>query len=204
MFVMNSISGEVSVFRLKSHAGFHCAYEPVPIKAEVQRFVEDARLQPRFAGPETAWLNDVVREPQISLVVFAAHVAAIGALLIVNEMQTVAKQEFRLSCVKLLGDESQRARQIEIVRVEPAENASRRQRETLVQRVGLTAILFTFPMSKVALVFFYDLDTIVRTPTVHDDVFQIRILLADHRQDRLLQETALVIRRRDDGDLLEA
>ena len=54
------------------------------------------------------------------------------------------------------------------------------------------------------LVFLDDLDAIVRAASVHDDVFQLGILLAYDRQDRLLQETALVVGRRDDGHLLEA
>ena len=118
-------------------------------------------------------------------------------------MQAVAEEEFRLPGVKLLGGKGQRSRQIEIVRVEPAENISRRQRKAFIEGVSLTAILFTFPVRQVALVFLDDLGAVVGAPAVDDDVLQVRILLADHGQDRLLQETALVVGRRDYGDLLE-
>jgi len=110
-----------------------------------------------------------------------------------REVETIAKQEFPAVVRQAAGDESQRARQIEIVGVEPAQNASRRQRRNLCSGVGLATIFFTFPVRQVAFVFFYDLDTIVCAPTSMMMYSRLGYCWPITGQDRLLQETALVI-----------
>src|SRR2546427_11572507 len=121
-------------------------------------------MRPSRASPERAGLDDVIGKPQVSIFVLAANVAAIRARLIVNEVQAVSEEEFRLPGVKLLGNKGERSRQIKVVRVEPAENDSRRQREAFVDCVSLATILFTFPVRQVALVFLDDLDAVVGAP----------------------------------------
>src|SRR4029079_8545768 len=82
------------------------------------------------------------------------------------------------------------AGQINIVAVDERENVARGFFETFVDRVYLSTIFFTYPISQLVLVAANDRNTLISAAAIDDDVFEWLITLIQYRQDGLFQEMA--------------
>ena len=130
----------------------------------------------------------------------ASDIAAECARLIVDEVQAVAEDQFRSTEGQLGRDMEERARQVHVIRVEPGENVSGCPAQARIDGSGLAAVLLADPVRQMLLVSLDHLDAVVCAPPIHDDAFQVGILLAEDGQDRLFQEPSLLVRGGDDGD----
>src|ERR1044071_4266009 len=84
------------------------------------------------------------------------------------------------------------AGQINIVAVDERENVAGGFFEPFIDRVYLSTIFFTYPVSQLVLVAANDRNTLISAAAVDDDVFERLITLIQYRQNRLFQEMALV------------
>lgn len=81
-----------------------------------------------------------------------------------------------------------------VVRVQPGHDFTCGPFETLVYSFLLAIVRPALPAGEIFLVLPDNLDGIVRAPAVHDDIFKVRIVLAEHRVDALFQKFPLVER----------
>src|SRR6266404_6218815 len=86
----------------------------------------------------------------------------------------------------------ERARQIDIVAINEAEYVAGRLLKALINRMDLTPIFFTDPEGEPIFIAPNDLYRFVGAAAVDDDVLEIGIILVEHRQNRLFQESALI------------
>ena len=70
----------------------------------------------------------------------------------------------------------------------------------LVDCIGLTLVRGANSVSDVIVILSQNIDRAVRTSPIHHNVFKIRISLQQNGSDRLLDETSVVVARRDNGD----
>jgi len=68
-----------------------------------------------------------------------------------------------------------------------------------VDCIGLTLIGFAHPFGEVAAIFLDDFAAAIGRPTVDNDIFQMRIILAQHRINRFFEIPGLIERRGNDG-----
>src|SRR5260370_20061285 len=66
--------------------------------------------------------------------------------------------------------------------------------------MDLAAIFFTHPVGQMLFVALDDFASFIRAATVDDDVFEIRILLIEYRQNRLFKKLSLIERRGNDAE----
>ena len=86
----------------------------------------------------------------------------------------------------------QRSRQKIIVAVQPAKHIAGGLRQSFVDRMTLTAIFFAAPTGQPRFVSANDRDAFVRAAAIHNDVFQLRVVLQQDRTNRLLQKACLI------------
>jgi len=72
--------------------------------------------------------------------------------------------------------------------------------KALVDRIRLAAVGLGDPPGQAVGVAADDLQAAVGGAAIHDDIFQARVVLAEHGADGGFQEARLIERRRDDGD----
>jgi hypothetical protein len=95
----------------------------------------------------------------------------------------------------------ERAWQVVVVAVDVGHDVAARALESLVERVGLAAILLADPPREPVRIGLDDLDGAVGGPAVDDHVLERLVALVEHRSQRSLEESRLVERRRDDRQL---
>ena len=78
--------------------------------------------------------------------------------------------------------------------------SARCKRQSFVESVRLTMILLAHPIGQPVFVSPDDIDGAVGRAAVHDDVLEIGVALKEDGADCLLDELALIVARRDDGD----
>src|SRR5258707_6240850 len=101
---------------------------------------------------------------------------------------------------KVLRRRRERSRQIQIVAIQKTENITRRLRNPFVDCMDLATIFFAHPVGQMLFIALDDFDSFIRAATVDDDVFEIRILLIEYRQNRLFNKLSLIERRRNDAE----
>src|SRR5687768_5023334 len=89
---------------------------------------------------------------------------------------------------------------IVIITVEPVDHIPCCHSYAFVDRIALTAILFTHPVIYILFVLLYYGNRIVRAVPINNNVLKIGVILVKYRIDRLLKILSLVIRRGDDCD----
>src|SRR5258708_2766458 len=93
---------------------------------------------------------------------------------------------------KVIGHHRERARQIEVIAVNKAEDVAGRLRDTLVNCMDLTPIFLADPERESIFIATNDLEGFIGATTVDNDVLEIGIILIENRQNRLFQEAALI------------
>ena len=83
---------------------------------------------------------------------------------------------------------------VNVIGVEPGHNIAASAFEALVDGIGLTAIGFRDPPGKAVGIFFDDFHAAIIRSAIHNDIFDIGIILRQHRADGVFQELGLVIR----------
>ena len=97
-------------------------------------------------------------------------------------------------------DRAQRTGKQQVVRIDPVEQIARRAREPLVNGVRLAVVLLADPICQPFLVTPDDVDALVGTATVDNDVFEVWVTLQENGPNCLLDEAALIVTGRDDGN----
>ena len=72
--------------------------------------------------------------------------------------------------------------------------------QPLVDRLRLTTVFLTDPISKMGLIPLDDIDAAVRTTPINDDTLQIRVVLFQDLFNRLRQVLRLIVRRHHNAD----
>src|SRR5215813_12278707 len=90
--------------------------------------------------------------------------------------------------------------QVIVVAVYVPDDVASCELQTFIDRVRLATILFADPIGQMGFVLPNEINSPIRASTVDNDVFQIRISLAEHRGDRLLDKPRLIQGRCDDGN----
>src|ERR1700690_294352 len=93
-----------------------------------------------------------------------------------------------------------RAWQIIIVRVEPRHNFTLRVRKTFIDRFRLALVFFAYPPRKATGILMNNIQAAIRRATVHDEIFDIPIILFEDRTDRPFQEGRLIEGWSDNGN----
>src|SRR5579864_7374128 len=91
------------------------------------------------------------------------------------------------------------ARQVSVIRTKKRKDATAGLIKALINRIGLASIRPGF-VTQSALVLAQDVERTVGRATVHHDVFDVRIILAENALDRFLQEGSHVVRRPNDAN----
>ena len=94
--------------------------------------------------------------------------------------------------LKVLHDRCERSRQVNVVAIYKTENFARGSFNTFVDGVNLAPILFAHPERESIFVAPDDIYSFIRTATVNNYVLEIRIILIEHRQDSLFEESSLI------------
>lgn len=84
-------------------------------------------------------------------------------------------------------------RAIGVVGVEPGDHMATGLEPAFVDSIRLAFVRFAYPVGKYVSIFFYDINTSVRTASVDDNVFQVRISLEQNRSNRLFDPVTLVV-----------
>src|SRR5438128_7309516 len=88
----------------------------------------------------------------------------------------------------------QRARVVDVIRVQPSDDVTARDPETFVDRVRLSAIWFGYP-SATSRIPSQDVERVVRTARVENEQLQTVDTLVQHTQQGAFDELALIERR---------
>jgi len=94
----------------------------------------------------------------------------------------------------------ERAREVIVIRVNPTDQLTRGARARLVQRMGLAAVGLRFGVSQPLRVARKDRGRFIGAAAIHDEDFEIGIILEQHGPDRFLNVRALLKRGANDGD----
>src|SRR5262245_11946446 len=76
--------------------------------------------------------------------------------------------------------------EVVVVAVEVGHNVTGGPNETLVNGMPLSAVFLTDPIRDAILEFFDDVDTAICAAAIDDNVFEVWIILTEHRQNGLL------------------
>ena len=120
-----------------------------------------------------------------------------------SKKDTTAEEKCRLTDGgrQTAGDLAQCAGEEKVVAIQPAKDVPCGACEALIDRLGLAGIPLRLPVSKLLGVTLDNCAAAVVAAAVHDDVFEIRVTLTEHAQDRRFEKLRLPERGRDDGDL---
>jgi hypothetical protein len=88
---------------------------------------------------------------------------------------------------KVCADLAQRAGQVQVIRVEVGQHLTAGQLEPLVDGVRLAAVGFADP-GQLVLILMQDIQGAVGRSAVHNNVFQVRVVLPQDGLDRLFDE----------------
>jgi hypothetical protein len=77
----------------------------------------------------------------------------------------------------------------QIIRIQPAENLTRRFCESGIQRSVETTVFLLDYATKMLLVLPNNLRSAIDRPVIHDDVFEVRVVLANYASERLFKIT---------------
>jgi hypothetical protein len=122
------------------------------------------------------------------------------AALLVDELGIAVDEPDLGVALELLHHARDGPGQQRVVRAQPAKEIAGGALERDVERGGLAAVGAARPPRQPVLVAADDLDAAVRRAAVDDGILERRVVLRQHRLDRLLEERRLVVRRRDDAD----
>lgn len=92
-----------------------------------------------------------------------------------------------------------RSWQVGIIRVQPPEYLSSRKPKPFIDGVRLPVVFLGDP-NKTVFIFFKNLNRVVGRSSIDHQIFQVRIILIEHAEDRLLNISALIVRGRNDRD----
>ena len=120
--------------------------------------------------------------------------------MLVDEQRAAVNEQRLALAFELVDDARHGTGQQHVVRAEPAEDLAPRTRERRIQRSRLAAIRGARPPRQPVLVPTQELDRTVRRAAIGHRVLDVRVILIEHRLDRLLEIRRLVQRRRHDRD----
>ena len=180
---------------------FGNAHPQVVVHREIKRRVERTEFLPVVRAEEHRLLRDVnVAAPQFSVIGLARREPADDLSMLIDEITIRVHQRHS----GIFDEEFDRLPHcfgiVCIIRIEPREDVAVGVRKSFVDRIGLTLIRFADPGGNLPLIFFDDVHAAVGGATVNDDIFDVRVILFEHRADRRLKIGRLVKRRGDDGD----
>ena len=162
----------------------------------MERLIQRAQLAPQLGAPKRRRLDNKVPPPDQLRGITGPHIRAqpITPPPGVNG-QGIAIDQLRLRVRgKVLHHRAHRPRHIQIVTVEPAEDLPPRRRKPLVDGVGLPPVRRRHPGKTI----WRGLQESLRAvggATIHDDVFDMWIILAVDAVEHLRKILTLVIRR---------
>jgi hypothetical protein len=175
--------------------------EQVPVQSPVQPLIEIPHGLECGAPEERRLLEDEIRDvdqlPEIER--FGGTKGSYDVALLVDEEAVAVHHRAVAMPLEMVDGGADRPRQVRIVRVQPREDLAASESEPLVDTVGLPPVLRGGP-AQAPFVAPENLERLVRGTSVHNEVFDPRVVLRENALDRLLDELPLVEGRRDDRD----
>src|SRR5579884_1663234 len=162
------------------------------------RLVDSAHGVERGTSEERAGLRNAVSHLELEGVIERdrRHLAENVPLLV--DLAPAAVHERTTAGTECLHRGRHSAREVDVVRVQPAEDLAASQREPLVERMRLAAVRLRDPAKVVVAP--KDVERLVRRAAVDDDVLDPRVVLLAHAVDRRRKIPALVQGRSHDRD----
>jgi len=197
---MNSKFGEELRNELESAAMIDEADKHFRVEREQIRRVDAAASIVNFPGPENRGLLQIESPIQIPHRRKWSLAALSGASPIGIDPPRVSVNDIRLSGFERRRNRVQSSGTVEIVGIQICQDVSGRVTKSLGDGIRCAGIFFRYPIGQALIVSPDDFDGIVGRAAINHDVFQIGVILRQHRLHREIDEAALVVRGRDDAD----
>ena len=174
--------------------------QQVPIEGVIEVFIQPADPLKRLAAKESRLLQDIVRKmnelPQIEWL--CGGKTSRKAAFTVHAIAFAVNRAHARAALECFDRASHCAWKKNVVGVQPGGDFAAGGLKSFVDCVSLSAIFFADP-GQFARVLGDNGRCFVGRAAIHDDIFDLRIILAENALDRCADKLALVIRRRDDA-----
>src|SRR5690242_3077697 len=157
-----------------------------------------------FPGPEHRRLMYIAVGEHLQAAVFDhAPVADDPAAAVDDIVMSIDHVGIRMAA-KGFADGAQGTRQVGVVRAQPREDLAGGAREALANRLGVPSVALADPPCQAMLIAPDQVDYLrIGRTTVHDDVFEIRVILVEDRTDSLFQILRAIVSGSHHGDFRE-
>lgn len=176
-------------------AGRQKAAKPIPIKIKMHGTVEIGIFSQKISGNERAGLVPKIVYLPDRYKIFNGGVALPqprSDALAVDEVDNVPEKNFMGMLSIGLSDYIEGIRQQKVIAIDPNDKVARSPLKTLIDRVRLASIRFAGPVGQVSAILLNDFNASIRTSTIDDDVFKIRIILGQDGMNCSVEVSRLV------------
>jgi hypothetical protein len=189
---MNPISGQ-DLVALDETANLRRAKKPIPIKCIMERFIERTYAFPCRSREKHAGLVQEVCGLEPNPIEPYSGAAFDYRSCVPEKFAAAIKYDcFIHASGEGIGDGAQRAMQVQIVAVEPAKDKASSSTETLIEGRRLPVIRLGLPEGEPFLPGADHINALVGAATVHHNIIEARISLAQDAIERFTQVTSLI------------